>query len=109
MVFSLTWLPDVLQRANLKTAEVPEWRGRGRGEMGRVRGVMIHHTVGLPTGNMPSLNLLVRGRADLAGPLAQLGLGRDGTFYVIAAGRANHAGKGEWARHQDREQQLHRD
>lgn len=96
MVFSLTWLPDVLQRVNLKTAEVPEWRGRGREEMGRVRGVIIHHTVGAPTGNMPSLNLLVKGRSDLRGPLAQLGLGRDGTFYIIAAGRANHAGDGEW-------------
>src|SRR5262249_29413117 len=32
----------------------------------------------------------------LPGPLAQLGLGRDGTFYVIAAGRCNHAGKGSW-------------
>ena len=32
----------------------------------------------------------------MPGPLAQLGLGRDGTFYVIAAGRANHAGLGSW-------------
>jgi peptidoglycan hydrolase-like protein with peptidoglycan-binding domain len=45
---------------------------------------------------MPSLDLLVRGTAKLGGPLAQLGLGRDGTFYVIAAGRANHAGGGRW-------------
>jgi hypothetical protein len=45
---------------------------------------------------MPSLNTLVKGRSDLAGPLAQLGLGRDGTYYVIAAGRCYHAGKGIW-------------
>src|SRR5262249_11858620 len=25
-----------------------------------------------------------------------LGLGRDGTFYVVASGRANHAGVGSW-------------
>src|SRR5262249_34828207 len=43
-----------------------------------------------------SLNTLVQGRSDLPGPLAQLGLGRDGTYFVIAAGRANHAGKGNW-------------
>jgi peptidoglycan hydrolase-like protein with peptidoglycan-binding domain len=43
---------------------------------------------------MPSLNILINGRSDLPGPLAQLGLGRDGTYYVIAAGRANHAGRG---------------
>lgn len=45
---------------------------------------------------MPSLGTLTIGRPDLQGPLAQLGLGRDGTFYVIAAGRANHAGAGNW-------------
>jgi hypothetical protein len=32
----------------------------------------------------------------LNGPLAQLGLGRDGTYYVIAAGKCNHAGNGMW-------------
>jgi peptidoglycan hydrolase-like protein with peptidoglycan-binding domain len=28
--------------------------------------------------------------------LSQLCLGRDGTFYIVAAGRCNHAGKGNW-------------
>jgi peptidoglycan hydrolase-like protein with peptidoglycan-binding domain len=96
MLYSLTWLPDVLERVGLKVAEVPEWRSRGRAQMGQVRGVMVHHTGGARVGNMPSLDLLVRGRPDLSGPLAQLGLGRDGTFYVIAAGRCNHAGAGKW-------------
>lgn len=96
MVFSLTWLPAVLNGAGLGTSEYRDWRTRGRAEMGRVRGVMIHHTAGARTGNMPSLDLLVRGRPDLNGPLAQLGLGRDGTFYILAAGRANHAGDGVW-------------
>lgn len=96
MIFSLTWLPEVLQRVGLKISEVSDWRTRGHGDMGKVRGVMVHHTVGASTGNMPSLNLLQRGRPDLSGPLAQIGLGRDGTFYIIAAGRAYHAGKGEW-------------
>jgi N-acetyl-anhydromuramyl-L-alanine amidase AmpD len=45
---------------------------------------------------MPTLKLLIEGRSDLPGPLSQLGLGRDGTYYVIASGRANHAGRGEW-------------
>jgi N-acetyl-anhydromuramyl-L-alanine amidase AmpD len=40
--------------------------------------------------------LVTKGRPDLAGPLAQLHLARDGTFTVIAAGRANHAGAGSW-------------
>jgi len=96
MSFSLTWLPSVLEAAGLKVALVPGWETRGRAEMGAILGVMCHTTVGPRQGNMPSLGVLVDGRPDLPGPLAQLGLGRDGTFYVIAAGRCNHAGAGSW-------------
>lgn len=96
MTFSLTWMPQVLLDAGLKVAEVDGWTSRGRAEMRQVRGVMCHHTGTAAEGNMPTLALLKRGRPDLPGPLAQLGLGRDGTFYVIAAGRANHAGPGNW-------------
>lgn len=102
MTYSLTWLPDVLEAAGLKVAETPDWRTRGHGDMGTVRGVMCHHTATPRGGNMPTLNLLIKGRAAsattsaLGGPLAQLGLGRDGTFYVVASGRANHAGAGIW-------------
>lgn len=96
MTFALTWLPEVLERAGLKVAETPGWRSRGRAEMGTVKGVMCHHTANPHEGNMPTLRMLINGRSDLAGPLSQLGLGRDGTFYVIAAGRANHAGRGVW-------------
>jgi peptidoglycan hydrolase-like protein with peptidoglycan-binding domain len=106
MAHSLTWLAEVLRLAGLKVAEVPGWRDRGFGNVNRIFGVICHHTVGPRTGNIPSLNTLIKGRPAipataahkafpaLPGPLAQLGLARDGTFYVIAAGRANHAGKG---------------
>lgn len=96
MTFSLTWLSDVLKDAGLKVAEVPGWQDRGRREIGAIKGVMCHHTAGARTGNMPSLGTVRDGRSDLAGPLSQLCLGRDGTFFVVAAGRANHAGRGEW-------------
>lgn len=103
MAYSLTWLPETLKSAGLKVAEMPGWLDRGRGDMGAVRGVMCHHTVGSRNGNMPSLGVLTNGRMQrngryLNGPLAQLGLGRDGTYYVIGAGRANHAGEGAWRR-----------
>lgn len=94
MANSLTWLPDVLKNAGLRVALVPGWENRGRGDVARIFGVLCHHTAGPRNGNMPSLNILINGRSDLPGPLAQLGLGRDGTYYVIAAGRANHAGRG---------------
>src|SRR5215831_10761424 len=96
MANSLIWLPDVLKGAGLKVALVDGWQDRGRGDVGRIMGVLCHHTAGPKNGNMPSLNTLVQGRSDLPGPLAQLGLGRDGTYFVLAAGRANHAGKGNW-------------
>jgi peptidoglycan hydrolase-like protein with peptidoglycan-binding domain len=102
MTFSLVWLAEVLKAEGLKVAECSGWEDRGRGEIGPVRGVMLHHTAGPARGNMPSLRVITEGRPEragepgLAGPLAQLGLGRDGTFYVVAAGRANHAGAGEW-------------
>jgi peptidoglycan hydrolase-like protein with peptidoglycan-binding domain len=97
----------VLEAAGLKVAEWPGWAHRAcrpgaRGEMGEIRGVMVHHTATKREGNMPSLNTLLNGRKDkngelIPGPLSQLGLARDGTFYVLAAGRANHAGDGQGA------------
>ncbi len=96
MAFSLTWLPKVLLDAGLKVAEQPGWRTRGRGNVGMIEGVICHHTAGPKTGIMPSLGVVTNGRLDLPGPLAQLCLGRDGTFFVVAAGRANHAGVGNW-------------
>ena len=96
-MYSLTWLPQVLQDAGLKVSECPGWQDRGHGDMGKVLGVLCHHTA-TPgkKANMPTLNLLITGRSDLAGPLSQLGLGRDGTFYLIAAGRCYHAGAGSF-------------
>jgi N-acetyl-anhydromuramyl-L-alanine amidase AmpD len=94
--FSLTWLPRVLLDAGLKVAEQPGWQNRGRGDVGTIKGVICHHTAGPLGGNMPSLGTVTDGRRDLPGPLAQLCLGRDGTMYVVAAGRCNHAGTGNW-------------
>ena len=97
MDYSLVWLEPVLLGAGLKVAPTPGWKSRGRGDMGVIKGVICHHTAGPKQGNMPSLGIVTNGRPDLPGPLAQLGLGRDGAFYLISAGRANHAGRGTWA------------
>jgi peptidoglycan hydrolase-like protein with peptidoglycan-binding domain len=104
MPFSLIWLPKVLEEAGLKISLVDGWETRGRGDMGDIFGVICHHTgSGNPQRqNMPTLRSLRDGRKAsgkldaLPGPLAQLGLGRDGTYFVIAAGRAIHAGPGSF-------------
>ena len=99
MAFQLTWLAEVLTRAGLKVSEVEGWQTRGNGDVGRIFGVICHHTAGPKNLNMPSLKVIVNGRGGpkpLKGPLAQLGLGRDGTYFIVAAGRANHAGPGKF-------------
>lgn len=97
----LTDLANILRAEGLTVVEISNWRTRGfkykdtpDGGLIALRGGLVHHTAtsARATGNYPSLNVVWNGRADVAGPLAQLGLGRDGTWYVIAAGRANHSG-----------------
>ena len=94
----LTELANVCRSAGLRVVEVPGWRQRGRpGGMRKVTGIVAHHTAGAAATRRPdpypSLGVVRDGRAGLPGPLAHLGLGRDGTVYVVAAGRASHAGK----------------
>ncbi|MBP0615166.1 peptidoglycan recognition protein family protein [Jiella mangrovi] len=96
MAYALTWLAGTLLDHGLKVAEVDGWEDRGTAQIGRPLGVMCHHTGSKDGANMPALDVLTKGRPGFSGPLANIGVGRDGTFYVIAAGRANHAGRGSW-------------
>jgi hypothetical protein len=96
---NVVWLADVLRAAGLKVVESHSWQSAGRGPMGDIRGVLLHHTAGPRSGNSPSLRIVRDGRGPpnpLAGPLSQLFLARDGTFHVLASGRCNHAGAGRW-------------
>lgn len=96
----LTDLAHTLRAAGLRVVEVPGWQTRGRGEMTSVQGVIDHHTAGASYGSVfeigdpiyPSLPVVRDGRTGLPGPLSQLGLARDGSVLVIAAGVSNHAG-----------------
>lgn len=96
MTYSLTWLPGVLRDAGLEVLEHTGWQTRGHGDMGTVQGVLCHHTCGPLHGDLPDINVLVDGRPDLGGPLCNLGLGRSGKVYMIAAGKGWHAGAGSW-------------
>jgi len=96
MAFSLLWLPGVLRAQGLTVNEVPGWQNRGHGDEGQVLGVLCHHTCGPLHGDLLDLNVLVDGRPDLGGPLCNLGLGRSGHYWMIAAGKGWHAGAGSW-------------
>jgi hypothetical protein len=92
----LTWLPEVLRAEGLDVYELPGWKGRGR-ELASVDALVWHHTATGPRWLDGHVAALLRdGRRDIAGPLSQLGLERDGTWVVIADGRANHNGYGTY-------------
>jgi hypothetical protein len=88
----LTGLADILKGAGLKVVEVASWKTRGHGVMSSVKGILCHHTAGPKTGDYPSLAIVRDSRPDLKGPIAQLGLSRTGTWYILAAGKSWHAG-----------------
>lgn len=85
------WLPEALRPAVAQLVEYPGWRQRGHGDFKDIRGVMVHHT-----GGPASARSIADGRPDLAGPLSQLHISRDGVVTIIAAGVAWHAGAGSY-------------
>jgi len=88
---------EALRDWGLKTVLVPGHITRGDSDF-NPRGVVCHHDAG---GNPPGVHdrvpsVIINGRPDLAGPLAQFWLETDGDVHVVALGRANHAGAGSW-------------
>jgi len=96
-----TDLAKRLRAAGLTVVEVDGWQTRGRptetGEFKPV-GVLNHHTGALDregdlADDLAYANWLFKtGRADLPAPLCGLSISVEGTVYLGAAGRANHAG-----------------
>lgn len=86
---------NILRGAGLQVVEVSGWKKRTRpgGMKGRKTGV-VHYTAtsNSAKGDIPTLRVLINGHGSLSGPLSQLGLSRSGVWYVVAAGRCNHAG-----------------
>lgn len=99
------WIADAVRSSGVPTIEVDGWRTRGSASF-MPRGLVVHHDGFRPTvTTMSGVNLMVKGRSDLHGPLCQIWLDDDNNetahvgdpvAYIIAAGRANHAGKGGW-------------
>lgn len=93
-------LPRALAARGLDVEVVPGWQTRGSAAFNPY-GAVCHWTAGPPTGDRPSLKVVVEGRPGLVGPLANVFLPRGLTperrkVVVVAAGRANHAGAGTW-------------
>lgn len=81
---------NILRKAGLTVVEEPGWRTRGHpGTFAPVGGVW-HHTGGLNALGV----VMTTGRPDLAPPLCNLYLDREGVWHVVAAGLAYHAGPG---------------
>lgn len=81
----------------LRTSYINDWESRGRPVMsGSGLAALWHWTAGRPSAKnpAPSLNICINGRSDVPGPLVQLFIDANGKLYVIASGRANHAGIG---------------
>lgn len=83
-----------LRSAGLQVREVDGWKTRGRPGTFSPKGGVNHHTAGHPStvSPVPSLGIVINGRSDLIGPLANVLFGFDKIFYVVAAGICNHAG-----------------
>lgn len=103
-----TWLPDALRAEGVTVVEVDGWGTRGSTTF-EPRGVVVHHdgySSSVPTRS--ALALMKDGRGGhnpVPGPLCNIWLdddnenspvGGDPVAYVVAAGRANHAGPGSW-------------
>lgn len=87
-----------LRKWHVPFRQVAGWETRNRdgshGPWGPVNGFVVHHT----GDDAPDANeraVLVNGRSDLPGPLAQFGLDHEGVVELIGNGRCNHAGGGD--------------
>jgi peptidoglycan hydrolase-like protein with peptidoglycan-binding domain len=89
----LTNLADVVRAGGLVVHELSNWQRHHHGEMASVSGIILHHTGSSSTG---AEGVVRNGRSDLAGPLAQLTLRRDGSVGIVSAGVSWHAGTGSW-------------
>lgn len=101
----MTWSKVMLRAAEraardvgVRVIEVNGWKTRGHGSTpGRLLGTMTHDTVTPFSWSDAQLARLLRdGYARLPGPIANVGIGTTGNIILIAAGRAYHAGAGQW-------------
>lgn len=94
----IDWSPAVLRGAGLVVVELDGCYGRGD-ELSDVNGIVNHGFGARYEDGWTDAafdRMLVSGRPDLRGPLAQWGLDDDGRWIFVADGKANHNGYGLW-------------
>lgn len=85
----------LMRERGLVVNEVAGWRERGRPGTFRPQAVIEHHDAStIKSGNAGALPIIISGRAGIPGPLSQWQVARNGEWFVVAAGTANHAGRG---------------
>jgi hypothetical protein len=93
-------IADHCRQLGLRVVEVAGWQTRGSSTFNG-RGSVNHHTAGGSRGTCPSLGGVINGfHGSAPGPLANALQSRetngDDIIYVVASGKANHAGLGGW-------------
>lgn len=87
------WLPQAISNFGVPVKLVSGWESRGSSAF-NPQGVVCHHTASSAGSDHPALGICTYGRSDLPGPLCNVLLARNGDAYIVASGRANHAGSG---------------
>lgn len=91
MALRLAGLATALRAAGLRVVELDGWQDRGQTDGGfNPRAVMWHHDAS-PVGDSPNVP---RWMSDLRNNGAQCWVSRSGVWYLVAAGRMWHAGRG---------------
>lgn len=85
-----TWQADVLRAAGLKVVEHDGWKERGHGDFHVLSHVVWHHD-GSPVGPSPGVPDFMLRNWQTAAANAWVAL--DGTWHLLAAGVAYHAGR----------------
>ncbi|MGO4602356.1 peptidoglycan recognition protein family protein [Terrabacter sp. 2YAF2] len=93
----LDWLADALSEAGLTVHETIGWRSRAQAGPFAPVGVLIHHTEVLATPEAPAPSLAAMIGVDDApasrGPRCHVLIDRNAECWVVAGGRAHHAGR----------------
>lgn len=84
-----TWLPATLRNAGLKVVETPGWAGRSHGQLPQLVKVVWHHDASPPGDSPGALNWMI---ANWNNSSAQVWVDNYGTWHLVGAGIAWHAG-----------------